>query len=164
MMNSKKYFIREISPRDIAGVESLIKTVMPEFGASGPGFAIHDPEVSDMYSAYHQDRHVYYVVTNGDEIFGGAGIAPLTGDKETVCELRKMYFKSEIRGMGLGQQLMDLCLKKAREMGYKKCYLETLKSMDMAQKLYLKNGFEPLSGCMGDTGHFACDSYYLKNL
>lgn len=164
MMNSKKYFIREISPRDIAGVESLIKTVMPEFGASGPGFAIHDPEVSDMYSAYHRPRHVYFVVTNGDEIFGGGGIAPLAGSKETICELRKMYFKGEIRGLGLGQQLMDLCLNKAREMGYQQCYLETLVCMDRAQKLYVKNGFEPLSGTMGDTGHFACDSFYLKKL
>ena len=164
MMNSEKYFIREISSGDIKGVESLIKTVMPEFGASGPGFAIHDPEVNDMYSAYQRHGHVYFVVTNGDEILGGGGIAPLSGSKETICELRKMYFKSEIRGLGFGQQLMDLCLNKAAEMGYKQCYLETLESMERAQKLYLKNGFEPLSGTMGDTGHFACDSFYLKKL
>lgn len=164
MTNSKNYILREISARDIAGVESLIKTVMPEFGASGPGFAIHDPEVSDMYSAYHRDRHAYFVVMSGDEVVGGAGIAPLTGGKETICELRKMYFKAEIRGLGLGQKMMDLCLNKAREMDFKQCYLETLVCMDRAQKLYLKNGFEPLSGAMGETGHFACDSFYLKNL
>lgn len=164
MTNSKKYLIREISPADIAGVESLIKTVMPEFGATGPGFAIHDPEVSNMYTAYHKAGHVYFVVTDGHNIVGGGGIAPLAGARENICELRKMYFKAEIRGLGLGQELMELCLKQAREMGYVKCYLETLKCMDRAQKLYLKNGFEPLSGTMGETGHFACDSFFLKNL
>lgn len=164
MMNSKKYLIREVFSHDIAGVESLIKTVMPEFGASGPGFAIHDPEVSDMYSAYHRERHVYFVVTNGDGIFGGGGIAPLTGSDKSICELRKMYFKEEIRGLGLGQQLMDLCLKRAVEMGFEKCYLETLKSMERANRLYLRNKFLLLQKPMGDTGHFSCDSFYLKDL
>lgn len=157
------YHIRPIQLKDIKGVELLIKTVMPEYGASGPGFAIHDPEVLNMFEAYDKPKHAYFVVTDGKEIFGGGGIAPLAGE-EGVCELRKMYFKKQIRGMGLGQKLMDTCLEMAKNMGYEKCYLETLFSMKEAQKLYTRNGFEPLLKPMGNTGHFSCDSFYIKKL
>ena len=39
-------------PKTIPAVARLIRAVMPEFGASGPGFAINDPEVDDMFTAY----------------------------------------------------------------------------------------------------------------
>lgn len=154
--------IRAIEPGDIQGVEQLIKTVMPEFGACGEGFSINDPEVLDMFSAYNKPGHVYFVISDGKKILGGGGIAPLTGEDKTICELRKMYFLKEIRGQGLGQKLMESCLKEARSLGYKQCYLETLKNMDAAKRLYEKNGFHKLKGPMGNTGHFGCDSFYLK--
>ena len=43
--------IRPVRPGDDAAVAAIIRTVMPEFGADGPGFAIHDPEVSAMSAA-----------------------------------------------------------------------------------------------------------------
>ncbi|HXH32134.1 MAG TPA: GNAT family N-acetyltransferase [Bacteriovoracaceae bacterium] len=156
-------FIRKIQKEDNDGVAHLIRKVMPEFGASGPGFAIHDPEVSQMFEAYQQQGRAYFVVTDGAMIFGGAGVAPLPGEEGT-CELRKMYFMSEIRGKGLGQKLMDECLKAAKEFGYETCYLETLKSMQQAKALYQKNNFIPLSAPLGDTGHFSCDSWFHKSL
>ena len=49
---------------------------MPEFGASGPGFAIHDPEVDAMYQSYTRELgRAYFVVTDGTNVLGGGGIA-----------------------------------------------------------------------------------------
>lgn len=45
------FLIRPIEARDNVAVASIIRTVMPEFGADGPGFAIHDAEVDAMYQA-----------------------------------------------------------------------------------------------------------------
>ena len=45
------YLIRPIAPGDDAAVASVIRTVMPEFGAVGSGFAISDPEVDWMSRA-----------------------------------------------------------------------------------------------------------------
>ena len=42
------FLIRPIEPRDDVAVASIIRTVMTEFGADGPGFAIHDHEVDHM--------------------------------------------------------------------------------------------------------------------
>ncbi|MGV3523400.1 MAG: GNAT family N-acetyltransferase [Candidatus Sericytochromatia bacterium] len=158
------YTLTPISAEDSPGVEAVIRQVMPEFGASGPGFAIHDPEVSEMYRAYSQPGHAFFVVRQQDRVAGGGGIAPLQGAEATLCELRKMYFLPELRGLGLGQKVMDRCLQAARELGYTHCYLETLASMTQARALYVKNGFVPLAGPMGATGHFGCDAWYIREL
>lgn len=158
------YSIHRLAPQDNPGVARLIRTVMPEFGASGAGFAINDPEVDDMHSEYTKPRCAYFVVRSGEQVVGGGGIAPLAGGDGLVCELRKMYFLPELRGKGFGQILMDLCLNEARQAGFKRCYLETLASMAGAQKLYLKNGFERLEQPLGQTGHFSCDVWYARAL
>lgn len=156
--------IRPIRAADDAAVAAIIRTVMPEFGAEGPGFAIMDPEVDHMSAAYARPRSAYFVVTDGDRIIGGGGIAPLDNGDERTCELRKMYFLPEARGRGAGAALLSLCLQRARAFGYATCYLETLARMDAARKLYARFGFQPLCAPMGRTGHFGCDSYYALDL
>ena len=137
---------------------------MPEFGASGPGFAIHDPEVSCMFHSYNNSISAYFVLTENGRVIGGGGIAALGGADKDTCELRKMYFLSEARGHGHGQRMLDMCLGRAKEMGYKRCYLETLETMNQAKSLYERNGFAKLSAPMGATGHFSCDAWYLGEL
>ncbi|MFP2931116.1 GNAT family N-acetyltransferase [Pyxidicoccus sp. 3LG] len=156
--------IRPIQPGDDAAVAAIIRTVMPEFGADGPGFAIHDPEVSTMSAAYSRPRHAYFVVERAGRVIGGGGIAPLEGGDPSVCELRKMYFLPEARGLGLGERMLRRCLDFAREAGFQRCYLETLAGMKQAQKLYQRLGFERLCAPMGSTGHFGCDNWYALDL
>jgi len=156
--------IRLIRPEDSAAVAGVIRTVMPEFGAVGPGFAIMDPEVDDMYAAYHRPRCAYFVVTLGGTIVGGGGIAPLEGGNADTCELRKMYFLAEARGLGFGRALLSHCLGFAREAGFQHVYLETLQTMTAARRLYEAFGFEARSAPLGATGHFGCDAWFTKNL
>ena len=156
--------IRPIEARDDPAVAAIIRKVMPSFGACGPGFAINDPEVDYMSRAYTAARSAYFVVEEGDEVIGGAGIAPLEGGDGDTCELRKMYFLPEARGRGLGERMMRLCLDRARESGFRRCYLETLTSMDAARRLYERAGFRRLPGPLGATGHFSCDQHYLLDL
>lgn len=156
--------LRPIDPKDDAAVAAIIRSVMPEFGASGPGFAIHDPEVDRMSTSYAQPRHRYFVVERDGRVVGGGGIAPLTGGDPSVCELRKMYFLKEARGQGVGERLLKQCLAFAKEAGYQLCYLETLTGMDQAQKLYERLGFERIPKAMGNTGHFGCNRFYTLAL
>ena len=81
-----------------------------------------------------------------------------------MCELQKMYFLPEARGLGFGTQLMQLCLENAKMFGFKSCYLETLPQMEDAQKLYVKAGFEYLDKPLGSTGHTSCPIWMLKKL
>ncbi len=156
--------IRKIQKEDNKSVKDIIKKVMPEFGAGGDGFAINDPEVERMFEAYNENRHVYFVAEKDGITLGGAGIAPLKGAGETVCELQKMYLLPESRGLGLGKKMIEACMSEAKEMGYQTCYLETLEHMEQARKLYEKNGFSKLEKPMGNTGHFGCNNWYAKKL
>lgn len=143
---------------------AVIRTVMPEFGASGPGFAIHDPEVDHLSAAYAGPGSAYFIIETDGRVVGGAGIAPLAGADATTCELRKMYFLPQARGCGEGRRMLAHCLQEARRLGYQRCYLETLTGMDAALHLYAEAGFKRLCAPLGATGHFACDRYYAMDL
>jgi len=156
--------IRTITQADDAAMANIIRTVMPEFGAVGSGFAISDPEVDWMSRAYAEPRHAYFVVERDGRVLGGGGIAPLAGGAGDTCELRKMYFLPEARGIGAGAAMMSRCLAAAREAGFTHCYLETLTGMDAAQRLYERSGFRRIDGPMGATGHGGCNTFYLLDL
>ena len=156
--------IRPIAPADDAAMAAIIRAVMPEFGATGDGFAINDPEVDWMSRAYSAPRHAYFVLERDNKVLGGAGIAPLAGGDDDVCELRKMYFLPEARGLGAGAAMMSRCLDAAREAGFARCYLETLCGMDAAMRLYQRSGFRRIDGPMGATGHGGCNTFYLREL
>lgn len=158
------YQIRPIEPRDDATVAAIIRQVMPEFGAGGEGFAIHDAEVDAMSAAYAQPRCSYFVVERGGAVVGGGGVAPLAGGEADVCELRKMYFLPAARGIGAGSAMMQCCLDAARAHGFRRCYLETLTGMDAAQALYRRSGFVPICAPMGGTGHHGCDRWFIRDL
>ena len=55
--------IEPIAQADDAQMAAIIRTVMPEFGASGCGFAINDPEVDWMSRAYAGPRSAYFVIS-----------------------------------------------------------------------------------------------------
>ena len=156
--------LRPITADDDAAMAQVIRTVMPEFGASGPGFAINDPEVEHLSIAYAAPRAEYFVLVHDGRVVGGGGIAPLAGGDPDVCELRKMYFLGEGRGHGQGRRILQHCIDMARQFGYRRCYLETLTGMDAAQHLYVAAGFKALCGPLGATGHFACDRYFALDL
>lgn len=163
-MPTARFAIRPIEPRDDAAVAAVIRRVMPEFGADGPGFAIHDAEVDAMSAAYGRPRCAYFVVEMDGVVQGGGGIAPLESGEADTCELRKMYFLPSLRGQGAGRALIEQCLDAARERGFRRCYLETLTGMDAAQALYRANGFRPIPCALGATGHHGCDRYYVRDL
>lgn len=156
--------IRKIHAGDDKAIANIIRTVMPEFGASGQGFAIHDHEVDDMFRAYSNPGSAYFICQIESLVVGGGGIGPLVGGDDDTCELKKMYFLPSGRGKGLGEQVVKHCLKAARDFGYSYCYLETFNTMTLAMKLYEKVGFSKIPGALGQTGHFACDTFYRIDL
>ena len=66
------FHVRPVEARDDAALAAIIRTVMPEFGATGAGFAINDPEVDWMHRAYSAPRCAYFVVERDGVVEGGA--------------------------------------------------------------------------------------------
>ncbi len=162
--SSNEYQLRPIGQNDNPAVASIIRDVMTEYGAVGCGFSIQDPEVDAMYEAYTAPKAGFFVIEQRGVVLGCGGFAPLTGAAADICELRKMYYRPDLRGKGQGARLLVYILDAARKAGYRLCYLETLESMTQAQRLYQQNGFEPHDGPIGNTGHSGCNRFMTMEL
>lgn len=157
-------FIRLIEKSDNPQIAKVIRSVLIDFNVPKVGTAYADTALGCMFETYQKPKAAYFVIEENDKIIGGAGVAQLDNYEGNVCELQKMYFLPEARGKGLGAQMMEFCLAKAREFGYEKIYLETMEYMTHAQKLYKQSGFKYIDGALGDTGHYSCPVHMLKTL
>lgn len=156
--------IREIKKEDNPKIAAVIRRVFIEDNYPKTGTAFADSQLDTMFEAYSGARSVYFVIEIDGLIVGGGGVSQLENSELNYCELQKMYFLQEARGKGIGSQLIQKCITKAFELGYEKCYLETLPEMVVAQKLYKKVGFEYLCSPLGGTGHTSCPIWMLLDL
>jgi len=156
--------IREIQLKDNAQIEKVIKQTFLEVGLPLVGTAYEDKETAKMYESYQEKNEIYFVVEIDGEVKGGAGIKHLKDFEDDVCELQKMYFSSKIRGKGYGKIMIEKCLKSAKELGYKKCYLESASILQTAIHIYEKYGFKHLDKPLGSTGHYSCGVWMIKEL
>ncbi|WP_047245146.1 GNAT family N-acetyltransferase [Maribacter thermophilus] len=156
--------IREIKKEDNVAVARVVRKVLEDLGVPKVGTAYADKALDSMFENYQRPRASYFVVEDGQKIIGCAGVAPLDNYEGNVCELQKMYFLEEARGRGIGSKMIKICMEKAKDYGFEKCYLETMPYMKMAQRLYVKNGFEYLDAPLGDTGHYSCPVWMIKEL
>lgn len=163
-MISKTLIAREVLPKDNAALGKIIRDVLVEMGAPKIGTAYEDSATDSMFENYQNVIGNYFVIEENDTVIGGAGFAALEKENNSICELQKMYLLPQARGRGLGTKLISICLEKAKEIGFKKCYLETLPYMQVAQKLYKKNGFINLNDPIGKTGHYSCNVWMIKDL
>jgi putative acetyltransferase len=69
------------------------------------------------------------------------GSAALMKEHEGEYELAKMAVTAEYRGRGISKQLIETCLRKAKEIGAKKLSLFSNHQLVTALKLYEKYGF-----------------------
>ncbi len=156
--------IRTILKKDNRSLSKIIKSTLEEFNADIDGTAYTDSETDAMFEAYADDRSIYYVAILEGEIVAGCGINSLKNANESICELQKMYMTPLARGKKIGKSLLLKCLDFAKIKAYKQCYLETFPNMRLAITLYKKNGFYNVDHSLGETCHYSCNVWMLKDL
>lgn len=162
--NRKLTVIKKIEPAHNQHLAKIIRTSLEDFDIDLQGTVYVDPYLDDMYSHFTVANKVYFVALEDEKVLGGSGIAPLDDTNMEICELQRMFVTHEARGKGIGQLLIEACLQEAKAMGFKQCYLETFEDMNKAIALYQRNDFQYLDRQMGNTGHFACKTWMLKDL
>ncbi|MCH8534747.1 MAG: GNAT family N-acetyltransferase [Flavobacteriaceae bacterium] len=158
-----KIQIRPIQHQDNQKLGELIQLVLEGENAPKTGTAYADKHLFNLSEAYLHPKAQYFVITKKDEILGGAGIGLLNGEKN-ICELQKMYFHKSIRGQGWAEKMINTCLNFAQKAGFTHCYIETLPFMKAARKRYEKSGFQYIEERLGNTEHFSCTTFMLKEL
>jgi putative acetyltransferase len=101
-------------------------------------------------------------VEHEGKIAGGGGIYPTDGLPADTCELVKMYLLPEARRKGMGRAMIERCITEARIQGFGRIYLETMQELNQALHVYEKLGFRYLTGPMGNSGHFGCQLWMLR--
>ncbi len=145
--------IRLIEPADVPALLNIIAASRNEYGMAVLGVELLEPADRALYATYQRQRSLYFVALQDGEVVGGAGLAPLAGADPLTCELQRMYLRRDVRGRGIGNALLEQCLKAAKQFLYVRCYLETVTQMHEALEFYGRHGFRDLTSRLGETGH-----------
>jgi putative acetyltransferase len=156
--------IRTIQPSDNQALAVIIRNALAEFGANKPGTVYYDATTDALYELFQKQGSIYFVASENNHLIGGAGIYPSPGLPPDTCELVKMYLSPAARGKGIGKMLIEKALQFAGDTGYRNVYIETMPELRKAMTVYEKFGFRYLDGPMGNTGHFGCEVWMLKEL
>jgi len=155
---------RKILPDDNVHIAHIIRTALEEYGVDRPGTVYTDPTTDELFSLFQQDHSVYFIAELNGQLVGGCGVYPTIGLPKDCAEIVKLYISKEARGLHIGFQLLELCANEAHKMGYQSLYLETLPELDKAVSLYERCGYKMLEKPLGESGHFACSIWMLKEI
>ena len=73
-----------------------------------------------------------------------AGCVALRDLGDGVCEMKRMFIPTELRGLGIGRALADQIIEDAREAGYRLMRLDTSMRQAEAIRLYERSGFRKI--------------------
>jgi len=155
---------REVKKEDNVLLARMIRQVFKEHDAPESGTVFSDPTTDDLFGLFRLNRSVLWVAELNGVALGCCGIYPTEGLAYGCVELVKYYLAKSERGRGTGRQLMELCIASARDLAYKKLYLESMPHFLKAVRIYEKLGFQKLSGPLGNSGHTTCNIWMLLEL
>ena len=94
-------------------------------------------DIEDRAKFYPPAGRFYLVRHDGRDI----GVGCLKRLAANVGEIQRMYIQPQARGVGAGRALVERLLDDARELGYTKVRLESLRALAPAHGLYRSVGF-----------------------
>jgi putative acetyltransferase len=103
------------------------------------GFAA---ELDTLAQMYGPPGGCLILAQQAGEYVGCIGVRRLSAE---VCEMKRLYVRTTVRGGGLGRRLAQAAIDAAQEIGYQRMVLDTLASMAAARVLYATLGFRPIA-------------------
>lgn len=93
----------------------------------------------ECYNDIERYYEKFFCLVEGNCIGGTVALKRLD---EHTAELKSLYLSEELRGKGLGKQLLDKAIMSARELGFTSIVLDSMSKYTEALKLYKKAGFK----------------------
>lgn len=97
-------------------------------------------ELSDFLGRYDERRDGLWTVMTGGRVAGSIALDGIHAETEGA-HLRWFIVSQELRGKGVGRDLIRAALDFSRTRGYRSIYLWTFQGLETARHLYEKNGF-----------------------
>ena len=151
---------RPLSSDYDAEIAALIRDNLRNHGLDIPGTAYYDEALDHLSEYYDQPGRAYYVLLENGVAVGGIGLAEFRGD---CCELQKLYLADAVKGRGLGYEMIGLIEEKARNLGYRRIYLETHTNLRAAIHVYERSGYQQIPRPEGVV-HCTMNRFYQKCL
>jgi len=95
-------------------------------------------EVESLPGKYCPPRGVLFVVTDESAPIACGAFRELD---ESTCELKRIYVRQPVRGKGIGREITVSLMKCAKDAGYHRVRLDTLRQLTGAIRLYESLGF-----------------------
>lgn len=106
-------------------------------------------ELSDFLKRFDKKRDGFWLVLWDGRIEGSITIDGIHGENEGA-HLRWFIMSDNLRGKGLGSQLINKAVSFCRDKGYTKIYLWTFEGLGAARYLYEMAGFRLVEERKGD--------------
>jgi DNA-binding MarR family transcriptional regulator/GNAT superfamily N-acetyltransferase len=132
--------IRAPRPGDMGWVIHRHGEVYDREWGWGEGFEALVAEIVVMFMADHDParERAWFAERDGERV----GSIFLVAKSKTVAKLRLLLVEPAARGSGVGQRLVDECVRFARRAGYREIVLWTQSILDPARHIYAKAGFQ----------------------
>lgn len=159
-----KSSIRTIQQNDNHELAKMIRQVFIEHNAPQIGTVFSDSTTDHLFELFRDENSILWVLEIDDRAVGCCGLFPTAGLPVKCVELVKFYISNDARGNGYGLKLMNKCLESAKELGFESVYIESLPEYAKAINMYIQAGFKQLNHALGNSGHTACDLWFLKEI
>lgn len=90
-------------------------------------------ELATIPGKYAIPEGCILLAEDSGQFVGCVALRPL---EEKICEMKRLFVRSDYRGRGIGRMLACSVIDKAREIGYEKMRLDTVATMKEARTLY----------------------------
>ena len=141
--NSKQAII-EIKHLDSQGTINLAKEILMEYeDAIGVDLCFQNfrEEVKGLPGKYAPPEGTFLLAFIDGQL---AGCVALRKNLDKICEMKRLYVRKDFRKHKIGRMLVEAVIEEAKKLGYDKLRLDTLPTMQAAQRLYESFGFQDI--------------------
>jgi GNAT superfamily N-acetyltransferase len=134
--------VREIDPAD-PRVAAVIQAYAYDL-AETIGFPLESVHVDDLDN-YRRPGGVFLIVEVDDHVAGCAAMRTIRlPDGAAAAEIKRMWLRPDLRGRGLGAELLVQLHDAARGMGHTRAVLDSRRELRPAMRLYASAGYREI--------------------